>query len=129
MVPDFEAKVVLKGDTKTITAGTIQLVFPCSCYVENLKEGKWTVILFYPQNYACNSILLEYQDKWRELEASNCQYVRYFSTRNSLSRLIASSNDSTISHQSWNARERSREVGGGGNVDFFLVGDNKREVC
>lgn len=42
------------------------------------------------------------------------------------SRLIAASNDMALSHHSWNAR--AKEGGGGGNVNFPLVGDNRRQV-
>ena len=76
-------------------------------------QGKWNILLFYPQNYACSSILQEWDDLVQNLENNNIN-------------LIGVSNDSNLSHQSWNAR--SKEGGGGGNMGFALIGDTKAEL-
>eukprot|EP01127_Copromyxa_protea_P006643 TRINITY_DN16651_c0_g1_i1.p1 TRINITY_DN16651_c0_g1~~TRINITY_DN16651_c0_g1_i1.p1 ORF type:complete len:257 (-),score=25.61 TRINITY_DN16651_c0_g1_i1:38-724(-) len=96
-MPDFEVDAVFHSDKIRIPAASLL--------------GRWTIILFYPQNYACSDTLVAYDTYLTALERYNCH-------------IIGASNDMSLSHYSWNAR--SKESGGGGNVNFPLIGDNKR---
>jgi len=101
-VPEFQVNAVVKSGQCVVKADDLKT-----------EKERWTIFLFYSQNYACGKQVLEFDSAWEDFSRANCN-------------VIGCSNDTSLSHESWNAR--NKESGGGGNVNFPLIGDNLRKL-
>jgi|SRR5690554_1189860 peroxiredoxin (alkyl hydroperoxide reductase subunit C) len=102
--PPFEMKAVMPNKT----FGIVSLE-------ENMKEGKWTVLFFYPMDFTsvCPTEITSLSDRYEEFEELNAE-------------IIGVSTDSIYSHLAWIRTDRMEN--GVGTLNFPLATDQNRKV-
>jgi alkyl hydroperoxide reductase subunit AhpC len=101
--PQFKGKAVINQEFKEISLQ------------EQLTQGKWTVLLFYPFDFTfvCPTEILAFNGKLSEFQSLDTS-------------VIGISTDSVHTHLAW---IRSKpEDGGLGHIDIPLIGDVSKEI-
>ncbi len=101
--PDFTAKAVVGDNIVDYTLSN------------NWKEGKYTLLFFYPKDFTfvCPTEIIAFSDRIAEFLERNVN-------------VVACSTDQEFSHHAWNKMPRAD--GGLGNVSYPIVADTKKEI-
>lgn len=102
--PDFEAKAVVGDDFVNYKLS------------DNWKDGKYTLLFFYPKDFTfvCPTEICAFSDRLEEFQERNVN-------------VVACSTDQEFSHHAWN--QMPRNEGGLGGVRYPLVADTKKEIA
>ncbi len=101
--PDFTAKAVVGDNIVDYTLSN------------NWKNGKYTVLFFYPKDFTfvCPTEIIAFSDRVEEFRARGVE-------------LVACSTDQEFSHHAWNKMPRTD--GGLGMVEYPIVADTKKSI-
>ncbi len=101
--PDFTAKAVVGDDIVDYTLSN------------NAKEGKYTLLFFYPKDFTfvCPTEIIAFSDRIAEFTERNVA-------------VVACSTDQEFSHHAWNKMPRAD--GGLGNVSYPIVADTTKTI-
>ena len=102
--PDFTAKAVVGNDIVDYTLS------------DNWKEGKYTVLFFYPKDFTfvCPTEIIAFSDAAAEFEKRGVQ-------------LVGTSIDNEFCKFAW--KQVPRQEGGLGEINYPLVADVSHEIC
>ncbi len=102
--PDFTAKAVVGQDFEEYTLSN------------NWKNGKFTVLFFYPLDFTfvCPTELVAFNEKLEEFAKRNCE-------------VVSVSIDSHFTHLAW--KNTPEADGGVGDLGYPMVADVKKEIA
>lgn len=102
--PDFTAKAVIGEKIVPYTLS------------DNWKNGKYTLLFFYPKDFTfvCPTEIVAFSDRIQEFRERNVE-------------VVACSTDQEFSHHAWN--KMGRVDGGLGGVEYPLVADTTKDVA
>ncbi len=102
--PDFTAKAVVGEDIIDYTLSN------------NWKEGKYTVLFFYPKDFTfvCPTEIVAFSDRIQEFRDRGVE-------------VVACSTDQEFSHLAWNKMPRNE--GGLGGVEYPIVADTMKTIA
>ncbi len=101
--PDFSAKAVIGEDIVNYTLS------------DNWKNGKFTLLFFYPKDFTfvCPTEIVAFSDRIAEFRDRNVE-------------VVACSTDQEFSHHAWN--KMPRHEGGLGGVEYPIVADTTKTI-
>ncbi len=101
--PDFSAKAVIGEDIVNYTLS------------DNWKNGKFTLLFFYPKDFTfvCPTEIVAFSDRIAEFRDRNVE-------------VVACSTDQEFSHHAWNKMPRAE--GGLGGVEYPIVADTTKTI-
>lgn len=111
-----EVRVGLPAPEFTLDAVMPNKQFGTVSLSENIKQGKYTVLFFYPLDFTfvCPTEIIAFSEAASQFEAENAQ-------------LIGASVDSVYAHLTWINTERTK--GGIGQLNYPLASDLTKEVA
>ena len=82
---------------------------------ENMKQGKWTVLFFYPMDFTfvCPTEIIAISDRYKDFKEANAE-------------VIGASTDTIHTHLAWINTDRNE--GGIGQLEYPLAADTNHQV-